>query len=64
MSTDRSRNADIASPSSEFQSTAEGQPLEQQTVAQQTINAIRFLSADAVERAGSGHPGTPMALAP
>jgi len=28
------------------------------------INTIRFLSADAVERAESGHPGTPMALAP
>jgi transketolase len=28
------------------------------------INTIRFLSADAVQRAGSGHPGTPMALAP
>lgn len=28
------------------------------------INAVRFLSADAVERAGSGHPGTAMALAP
>ena len=30
----------------------------------QAINTIRFLSADAVERAQSGHPGTPMALAP
>jgi len=29
-----------------------------------TINTIRFLSADAVEAAQSGHPGTPMALAP
>ncbi len=28
------------------------------------INTIRTLSMDAVERAGSGHPGTPMALAP
>jgi transketolase len=28
------------------------------------INAVRFLAVDAVERAGSGHPGTPMALAP
>ncbi len=28
------------------------------------IDAVRFLSADMVERAGSGHPGTPMALAP
>jgi transketolase len=30
----------------------------------QTINTIRFLAADAVEAAKSGHPGTPMALAP
>jgi len=28
------------------------------------INALRFLAADAVELAGSGHPGTAMALAP
>ena len=26
-------------------------------------NAVRFLSADAVERAGSGHPGMPMGMA-
>jgi transketolase len=29
-----------------------------------SINAIRVLSMDAVEQAQSGHPGTPMALAP
>jgi transketolase len=29
-----------------------------------SINAIRALSMDAVEQANSGHPGTPMALAP
>ncbi len=28
------------------------------------INTIRFLSVDAVQKAESGHPGTPMALAP
>ena len=28
------------------------------------VNAIRVLAMDAVERAGSGHPGTPMGLAP
>jgi transketolase len=28
------------------------------------VNAIRTLSMDAVQRANSGHPGTPMALAP
>ena len=31
---------------------------------QLAVNAIRTLSMDAVERASSGHPGTPMALAP
>jgi transketolase len=30
----------------------------------EAIDAVRFLAADAVERAGSGHPGTAMALAP
>ena len=30
----------------------------------QTINTIRFLSADAVQQAESGHPGAPMGLAP
>ena len=28
------------------------------------VNTIRLLAADAVEAARSGHPGTPMALAP
>ena len=28
------------------------------------VNTIRFLAVDAVEKAHSGHPGTPMALAP
>ena len=31
---------------------------------QQAIDAIRILSMDAVQQANSGHPGTPMALAP
>ncbi|MDQ1532445.1 MAG: transketolase, partial [Actinomycetota bacterium] len=31
---------------------------------QRAINVIRGLSMDAVQRANSGHPGTPMALAP
>jgi len=31
---------------------------------QLSINAIRTLSMDAVQQANSGHPGTPMALAP
>jgi transketolase len=32
--------------------------------ASEAINALRFLAVDAVEHAGSGHPGTAMALAP
>lgn len=33
-------------------------------VVELSINTIRALAIDAVEAAGSGHPGTPMALAP
>jgi transketolase len=35
-----------------------------QTIEQTGINTVRILAADAVERAKSGHPGTPMGLAP
>jgi len=31
---------------------------------QQCINTIRTLSMDAIQQANSGHPGTPMAMAP
>ena len=34
------------------------------TIEQLAINTIRTLSMDAVQQANSGHPGTPMALAP
>ncbi len=34
------------------------------SIEQLAINAIRFLAADAVEAAGSGHPGMPMGAAP
>lgn len=34
------------------------------SIEQLTINTIRTLAMDAVEAAASGHPGTPMALAP
>ncbi|MGE3526563.1 MAG: hypothetical protein AB7I33_11655, partial [Gemmatimonadales bacterium] len=34
------------------------------TLAWRSINTIRTLSMDAVEKANSGHPGTPMSLAP
>lgn len=33
-------------------------------IEQQGINTVRVLAADAVQKANSGHPGTPMALAP
>ena len=37
---------------------------EQTDIEQLAINTVRILSADAVQKANSGHPGTPMALAP
>ncbi|MEO7367388.1 MAG: transketolase [Gemmatimonadaceae bacterium] len=43
-------------------STANG--MSSSSVEQLSINAIRVLSMDAVQKADSGHPGTPMALAP
>ncbi|MBI5342713.1 MAG: transketolase [Deltaproteobacteria bacterium] len=38
--------------------------MDQGTLDARAINAIRFLSVDAVQKAKSGHPGTPMGLAP
>ena len=40
------------------------QPRTDAATAQRCINTIRTLSIDAVQQAKSGHPGTPMALAP
>ncbi len=37
---------------------------EQVDIEQLAIDTVRVLSADAVQKANSGHPGTPMALAP
>src|SRR3990172_13112539 len=34
------------------------------SIAETSINTIRTLAMDAVQAANSGHPGTPMALAP
>src|SRR3954452_10784869 len=37
---------------------------EQSSLEKLSVDTIRTLSMDAVEKANSGHPGTPMALAP
>src|SRR6202162_5470675 len=42
----------------------ERQGMTKQELDQLAINTIRTLSIDAVQQAKSGHPGTPMALAP
>jgi len=39
-------------------------PMTDSELDQLSVNTIRTPSIDAVERAKSGHPGTPMALAP
>src|SRR5260370_19069418 len=39
-------------------------PVNESELDQLSINCIRTLSIDAVQQAKSGHPGTPMALAP
>lgn len=38
--------------------------MEHNKLTQKSIDTVRVLSADAVQKANSGHPGTPMALAP
>ncbi len=44
-------------------STTATQPIETQTLEEICINTLRFLSADAVQNANSGHPGLPMGAA-
>src|SRR6185437_9732982 len=43
--------------------TNAAQPVDR-SIDQLSVNTIRTLSMDAVQAASSGHPGTPMALAP
>lgn len=38
--------------------------MEAKNIVQKCIDTVRILSADAVQKANSGHPGTPMALSP
>lgn len=38
--------------------------METKNIIQEGIDTVRVLSADAVQKANSGHPGTPMALSP
>ncbi|QAA83086.1 transketolase [Aequorivita sp. H23M31] len=38
--------------------------METKSIVQKGIDTVRVLSADAVQKANSGHPGTPMALSP
>ena len=38
--------------------------LQGKSIEELTINTVRTLSMDAIQKANSGHPGTPMALAP
>ena len=49
----------VASPALDSPGPMTGAQLDQLS-----INCIRTLSIDAVQQANSGHPGTPMALAP
>jgi transketolase len=44
--------------------TQSAQPMADPELEQLCVNTIRTLSMDAVQQAQSGHPGTPMALAP
>src|SRR5690606_15596214 len=44
--------------------SADAMPTATQDLRQLTIDTIRTLAMDAVQAANSGHPGTPMALAP
>jgi len=54
----------VASIESESQPPAKDGFMPDQELTELAVNTIRTLSMDAVQQAKSGHPGTPMALAP
>src|SRR5882762_8467126 len=57
--------ADVAPPSALSQDSGSRAPSSAQaSLDQLCINTIRTLAIDAVQKAKSGHPGTPMAMAP
>jgi transketolase len=51
----------VSSGAAGAESAGDGVPTD---IAARTINTLRFLAVDAVERANSGHPGMPMGAAP
>jgi transketolase len=55
-----SSQVEVTAPENEHVNAAEAQ----KRLEQLCINTVRTLSMDAVQKANSGHPGTPMALAP
>src|SRR5262245_6427885 len=55
-------NARSACPNTRGRSLMSATP--KQPIDQLAVNTIRMLSMDAVQQANSGHPGTPIALAP
>jgi transketolase len=57
-----STSADVATETRS--SSAPPTPPSSRSLEDLSINAIRVLAMDAVQKADSGHPGTPMALAP
>src|SRR5205814_2127534 len=54
---------DRESPGSGNRAREEPMPTTSVDLAQLSVNTIKFLSADAVEKAKSGHPGAPMGAA-
>lgn len=60
----RSGRAAARSGAARAQAVAAAPPAASEAVKELSVNAIRFLSIDGVEKANSGHPGLPMGCAP